>query len=160
MHDLEFGFTPGVHTALVCILYLMTCFLLAPMIRYSTCLHALCSLPFWALSCYNTGKIPYLLKSACKAAKLHGNILPDFRTLRRCAHMWHMYTSSDLSLVEVTPALLKAWMWICIIHFLWYTSFCSLLSCQQTAQQVTLSLTHWSLTDWATFDFRAQRESL
>lgn len=84
MHDLEFGFTPGVHAALVCILYLMTCFLLAPMTRYSTCLHALCSLPFWALSCYNTGKIPYLFKSACKAAKLHGNILPDSRTLQRC----------------------------------------------------------------------------
>ena len=84
MHDLEFGFTPGVHAALVCILYLMTCFLLAPMTRYSTCSHALCSLPFWALSCYNTGKIPYLLKSACKAAKLHGNILPDSRTLQRC----------------------------------------------------------------------------
>ena len=85
MHDLEFGFTPGVHAALVCILYLMTCFLLAPMTRYSTCSHALCSLPFWALSCCNTGKIPYLLKSACKAAKLHGNILPDSRTLQRCA---------------------------------------------------------------------------
>ena len=85
MHDLEFGFTPGVHAALVCILYLMTCFLLAPMPRYSTCSHALCSLLFWALSCYNTGKIPYFLKSACKAAKLHGNILPDSRTLQRCA---------------------------------------------------------------------------
>ena len=49
MHDLEFGFTPGVHAALVCILYLMACFLLAPMPRYSTCLHALCSLLFWVL---------------------------------------------------------------------------------------------------------------
>ena len=66
----------------------MMCCLLPAMPRYSTCLHALCSLLFWAPSCYNSGKIPYFLKSACKAAKLHGNILPDSRTLSRCALLY------------------------------------------------------------------------
>ena len=95
-HDLEFAFTPGVHAALVYIHYVIMCCLLAAMPRYSTCLHALCSLLFWAPSCYNTGKIPYFLKSACKAAKLHGNILPDSRTLSRCEPLSHYIVLSSL----------------------------------------------------------------
>ena len=75
----------------------MMCCLLPAMPRYSTCLHALCSLLFWAPSCYNTGKIPYFLKSACKAAKLHGNILPDSRTLRCDVQVKKMHTWSAMS---------------------------------------------------------------